>query len=83
MSNTQISNTEIDNTINVKLVDSLVQIIHTLSADEQTLLYAKLYDEISEPSNLELTHLAEQGGAFDFLHDEPDLYSLTDGEAIR
>lgn len=26
--------------------------------------------------------LAQQGGAFDFLHDEPDLYTLKDGEPI-
>jgi hypothetical protein len=27
--------------------------------------------------------LAMQGGAFDFLHDEPDLYTLEDGEPIE
>ncbi|MBW4422534.1 MAG: hypothetical protein KME13_25535 [Myxacorys californica WJT36-NPBG1] len=70
MSNIQISNTEINSTVNVKLVDSLVQIIHTLSADEQTLLYSKLYDE---PSTLELMHLAET--AFQEWNDpEEDLY---------
>lgn len=70
MSNTQINSTPVSTTVNVKLIDSLVQIIHTLSADEQTLLYAKLYDE---PSTLELMHLAET--AFQEWNDpEEDLY---------
>lgn len=34
------------------------------------------------PSSLELAVLAERGGAFDWLADEPDLYSLTDGEPV-
>jgi hypothetical protein len=27
--------------------------------------------------------IAQQGGAFDFLHDEPALYTLEDGEPIK
>jgi hypothetical protein len=30
----------------------------------------------------ELALLAERGGAFDWLDDEPDLYSASDGEAV-
>ena len=34
--------------------------------------------DLSEPSADELAHLAMQGGAFDWLADEPDLYSDDD-----
>jgi len=34
------------------------------------------------PSSAELAQLAQEGGAFDWLADEPDLYSLTDGEPV-
>ncbi len=36
-------------------------------------------DELSSP---DLAELAVQGGAFDDLADEPDLYSSSDGEAV-
>jgi antitoxin ParD1/3/4 len=36
-----------------------------------------------DPSTQELMQLADQGGAFDFLHDEADLYSIEDGEAVQ
>ena len=35
-----------------------------------------------EPSDRELARLAERGGAFDWLADEPDLYSTQDGEPV-
>jgi hypothetical protein len=31
---------------------------------------------------VEITQLAQSGGAFQFLHDEPDIYTLEDGEPI-
>lgn len=34
------------------------------------------------PTSEELACLAEQGGAFDWLSDEPELYSLADGEPV-
>jgi hypothetical protein len=34
------------------------------------------------PSSKELAKLAQIGGAFDWLADEPDLYSLDDGEPV-
>ncbi|NJL41521.1 MAG: hypothetical protein HC899_36120 [Leptolyngbyaceae cyanobacterium SM1_4_3] len=68
--------------MNTKLVESLVQIIHTLSAEERSLLEEKLFFDSSEPSPSELINLALQGKAFDFLFDEPDLYSLEDGEPV-
>ena len=33
-------------------------------------------------TSLELAALAERGGAFDWLADEPDLYSINDGEPV-
>ncbi len=69
--------------INVPLIDSLVQAIRSLSPAEQALLEEKLWTSISEPSTLELTKLTEQGGAFDFWHDEPDIYTLEDGDPIE
>lgn len=39
-------------------------------------------DDDDLPSSLELALLAEHGGAFDWLNDEPDLYSLEDGEPV-
>jgi hypothetical protein len=68
--------------MNTQLVESLVQIIRSLDPDEQKLLEEKLFWDTSEPSTEELMQLARQGGAFNFLHDEPDIYSLADGEAI-
>jgi len=69
--------------MNTKLIESLVQIIQTLSEEEQLLIKAKLFSNIPYPSPLEITQLAQSGGAFQFLHDEPDIYTLEDGEPIQ
>lgn len=69
--------------INVLLIESLVQVIRSLSPAEQALLEEKLWTSVPEPSTLEIMKLAEQGGAFDFWHDEPDLYTLEDGEPSK
>ena len=68
--------------MNAQLVDSLVQVILALSPDERSLLEEKLFGNIPYPSALELAHFAESGGNFDYLHDEPDIYTLEDGEPI-
>jgi hypothetical protein len=69
--------------INLQLIESLIQIIRSLSPAEQFILDQKLYENLPEPSTQELMHLADRGGAFDFLHDEPDLYTIEDGEPIQ
>lgn len=69
--------------INVQLVESIVQTIRALPIAEQSLLLEKLFTDIPYPSTLELMHLANKGGSFDFWHDEPDLYTLDDGEAVE
>ncbi|MBD1839764.1 hypothetical protein H6F78_00935 [Coleofasciculus sp. FACHB-64] len=68
--------------MNTQLVESLVQVILSLPPDERSLLEEKLFSNIPYPSTLELAHLVQSGGAFDFLHNEPDIYTLEDGEAI-
>jgi hypothetical protein len=40
-------------------------------------------DEYPDWTSEELMQLSMQGGAFDFLHDEPDLYTFEDGEPIQ
>jgi len=64
--------------INTQLVESLVQVIYALSLEERFLLEEKLFIEMSEISTKEIINLAMVGGSFDFLNDEPDIYSLAD-----
>ncbi|MGL5058891.1 MAG: hypothetical protein ACRC62_02830 [Microcoleus sp.] len=68
--------------MNVQLVDSLIQVILALSADEQLAIVEKLLANIPYPSTQELVQLAQIGGCFDFLCDEPDIYTIEDGEPI-
>jgi len=68
--------------VNTQLVKTLIQVIHTLSAAERNLLEEELFLDTSEPSTQEITNLAVFGGSFDFLQDEPELYTLEDGEPV-
>lgn len=68
--------------MNANLVDSLIQVILSLSPEERMLLEAKLFHKVSEPKTSELMEIAQNGGSFDFLDEEPDLYTLEDGEPI-
>lgn len=68
--------------MNTKLVDSLVQIILSLDREERTLLQKKLFSNESEPSTLELMLLSPTGNSFDFLLDEPNIYTSEDGEPV-
>ena len=58
--------------MNTQLIESLVQIIQKLSEEEQLLIKAKL-SNIPYPSIVEITQLAQSGGAFQFLQDEPSV----------
>jgi len=78
MSNNSISP---QNYLNIQLVTTLVKIIRSLSQEERKLLEQLFFDN-SEPSTQELMNLAQIGGSFDFLHGEPDIYTLEDGEPI-
>ncbi|MEH2310547.1 MAG: hypothetical protein V7K35_03750 [Nostoc sp.] len=68
--------------MNTKLVESLLQVILSLSNEERSLLEEKLFFNSSEPSTRDLMLLAQTEGAFNFLENEPDIYSLYDGEPI-
>jgi hypothetical protein len=68
--------------MNTKLVKSIIQVILSLSKEEQDFLKQELSIEQSEPSAFEFMQLSQNGG-LDFLYDEPDLYTLADGEPIR
>lgn len=41
-----------------------------------------IVDDDAPPTAAELAAIAASGGAFDWLADEPDLYSLADGEPV-
>jgi hypothetical protein len=69
--------------MNTQLIESLVQAVRALSAEERALFDNKLYREIPYPSHLEIAHLNDRSGTFDFLKDEPNLYTLEDGEPIK
>jgi hypothetical protein len=68
--------------MNTKLIDSLVQVIHALPTEERAALTEQLFFGQTYPATKELTTLALQSGSFDFLAQEPDIYSLEDGEPI-
>ena len=68
--------------MNTKLVESLLQVILSLSDEERSLLEEKLFFNSSEPLTRNLMLFAQTGGAFNFLENEPDIYSLKDGELI-
>ncbi len=68
--------------MNSKLVDSLVQAIISLSPEEQLALEKQLFFNTSEPSTQELIQLGQNSSSYDFLHNEPDIYTLNDGEAV-
>lgn len=69
--------------MNTKLVKSITQVILSLSPEEQDLLKQELSLEHSEPSVFEVMQLSQNGEGLDFLYNEPDLYTLADGEAIH
>ncbi|MBW4478318.1 MAG: hypothetical protein KME54_16005 [Tolypothrix brevis GSE-NOS-MK-07-07A] len=68
--------------MNIKLVESLLEVILALPPEERLLLEEKLFGNISYPSSNEIMHVAEKGKVFDFLHDEPELYSFQDAEPV-
>jgi hypothetical protein len=76
------SSTSKANCLNVQLVNNLVQIIRSLSNEERKLLEQELLFDGLEPPTQELMNLAQNGGSFDFLYDEADIYSLQDGEPV-
>ncbi len=68
--------------MNTQLVESIYQVIQSLSDEERSLLEEKLYTNLSYPSQEEIIALAETSNVFDFLKDEPDTYTLDDGRPV-
>ena len=68
--------------MNIKIVDFLAQVIISPSPEEQLSLEKQLFFNTSEPSTQELKQLAQNSNSYYFLHNEPDLYTLKDGEAV-
>ncbi|MBE9057581.1 hypothetical protein IQ237_16455 [Sphaerospermopsis sp. LEGE 08334] len=68
--------------MNIKLVNTLIQIIRSLSPEERKMLEQELFVDNSEPSTHEIIKLAEMRNSFNFLHDEPDIYTLEDREPV-
>lgn len=68
--------------MNTQIIESLVQAIRVFPAEECAALEEKLFFETDEPTTGELATLALRGSSSDFLADEPNLYSLKNGEHI-
>ncbi len=68
--------------MNNQLIDSLAQVIRALPTEERAALTEQLFFDCTYPTTQELTNLALKSGSFDFLAQEPELYSLADGEPI-
>lgn len=68
--------------MNQKLIDSLVTIVQSLSDEERQSFEQKLFFDNHLVSTQEIMNLAETSHSFDFLKDDPDIYTLEDGEAI-
>jgi hypothetical protein len=68
--------------MNQPLVDALFQLIQTLSPQEQAALAQKLEATVPQSTSQELAQWVQAGGSFEFLQDEPALYTLEDGESL-
>ncbi|MGI0490715.1 hypothetical protein ACN4EG_02790 [Alkalinema pantanalense CENA528] len=71
---------------NLQLVESIIQLIRSLPIAERQVLEQRLARELTEYPEVttqEIMQIAQQSGAFNFLHDEPDLYTLEDGEPVQ
>jgi hypothetical protein len=69
-------------TMNQKLIDSLITVIQSLTNEERQIFEQKLFFDDSLISTRDIVNLAEKSHSFDFLKDEPDIYTLEDGEPI-
>jgi len=68
--------------MNTQLIDSLIKLIHSLSPEERAILEENLFFEDTYPSTSELITLALHNNSLNFLAEEPDLYTVDDGEPI-
>ena len=82
--------------LNVKLSEDKIDAIRQYAARRRTPVSWLIKDYIDyllaggkpllppddSPTSAELAALAQHGGAFDWLADEPELYSIEDGEPV-
>jgi hypothetical protein len=73
----------ISNSVNTQMVESILQLIHSLPHAERNLLEQRLFAELPELTTEELMQLSEKGGSFDFWHNEPEIYTFEDGEPVQ
>ena len=67
---------------NPQRTENLLAVIRSLPADDRRWLLRQLEQDSSDLSHGALAEVAMDGGSFDDLAAEPDLYSFSDGEAI-
>ncbi|CCQ69623.1 hypothetical protein CWATWH0402_2703 [Crocosphaera watsonii WH 0402] len=60
----------------------MITIIGSLSEEERKNFEEKLFFDNNQIRTQELINLAQKGNSFDFLADEPDIYTLEDGESV-
>ena len=68
--------------VNPQLTQNLLAMIRSLPSEDRRWLLEHLEQDAGELSSSELAQMATDGGAFDDLAEEPDLYSFCDGEAV-
>lgn len=68
--------------MNTELIKSLIQLIHSLSPEERAILEEKLFFDDTYPSTSDSMTAALHNNSFNFLAEEPDLYTLENGEPI-
>jgi hypothetical protein len=68
--------------MNIKLVESLVQIVQSLPQEERQIFEEKLFFDTQQVTTQDIMNLTNKSQSFDFLYDEPDIYTLEDGKAI-
>jgi hypothetical protein len=68
--------------MNIKLVESLVQIVQSLPQEERQIFEEKLFFDTHQVTTQDIMNLTNKSQSFDFLYDEPDIYTLEDGKAI-
>ena len=68
--------------MNTQLIESLIQLIHSLSPKERAVLEETLFFDDTYPSTSDLMTVAFHNNSFNFLAEEPDFYTLEDREPM-
>ncbi|MBF2058561.1 MAG: hypothetical protein IGQ45_15440 [Cyanobacterium sp. T60_A2020_053] len=68
--------------MNQKLIDSLITVVQLLTNEERQIFEQKLFFDDSLILTGDIVNLAEKSHSFDFLNDEPDIYTFKDREII-